>query len=302
MRSVQVHDRPVERAEAGQRVAVSLPGVERSEVRRGDVARRARRVSAELPARRRARRRSPRSPARVQLHHGTAETVARVARVGERFAQLRLAQPVVAARGDRVVLRDGHDRRRRRRARSARRRATPTSRRFEAARARRARSSTRRFSSTASGAGRRSGSRSSRAELERAHRRRRSARPRRRRSGRGRGRRPSLPHLGLERRGAKLYRPGAAAELGERAEAAAALEAQLGARAGAASTTRALARSSRSEGRLVRVGDGFAISPARVRARARVLIDGITLAQFRDALGVGRKTAQLSSSASTPTA
>src|SRR5207253_566292 len=37
VRSVQVHDRPVERAEAGQRVAVSLPGVERKELRRGDV-------------------------------------------------------------------------------------------------------------------------------------------------------------------------------------------------------------------------------------------------------------------------
>src|SRR5438046_4715309 len=36
VRSVQVHDRPVERAEAGQRVAVALPGVERHEVERGD--------------------------------------------------------------------------------------------------------------------------------------------------------------------------------------------------------------------------------------------------------------------------
>ena len=36
VRSVQVHDTPVERAEAGQRVAVSLPGVERADVRRGD--------------------------------------------------------------------------------------------------------------------------------------------------------------------------------------------------------------------------------------------------------------------------
>src|SRR5439155_5512441 len=36
-RSVQVHDRPVERAEAGQRVAVSLHGVERQELRRGNV-------------------------------------------------------------------------------------------------------------------------------------------------------------------------------------------------------------------------------------------------------------------------
>ena len=36
VRSVQVHDSAVERAEAGQRVAVALPGVERSELRRGD--------------------------------------------------------------------------------------------------------------------------------------------------------------------------------------------------------------------------------------------------------------------------
>ena len=36
VRSVQVHDRPVDRAEAGQRVAVALPGVERGDVRRGD--------------------------------------------------------------------------------------------------------------------------------------------------------------------------------------------------------------------------------------------------------------------------
>src|SRR6476469_8407854 len=36
VRSVQVHDRPVERAEAGQRVAVALPGVERDRLKRGD--------------------------------------------------------------------------------------------------------------------------------------------------------------------------------------------------------------------------------------------------------------------------
>src|SRR4029077_10954276 len=36
VRSVQVHDRDIERAESGQRVAVSLPGVERRDVGRGD--------------------------------------------------------------------------------------------------------------------------------------------------------------------------------------------------------------------------------------------------------------------------
>ena len=49
-------------------------------------------------------------PARVMLHHGTAETAARIARAGDRFAQLRLSRPVVAARGDRVVLRAGTQR------------------------------------------------------------------------------------------------------------------------------------------------------------------------------------------------
>ena len=36
VRSVQVHDAGVERAEAGQRVALALPGVSRGELRRGD--------------------------------------------------------------------------------------------------------------------------------------------------------------------------------------------------------------------------------------------------------------------------
>ena len=49
--------------------------------------------------------RSRRFPARVQLHHGTSQVVARVARAGDGYAQLRLSAPVVAARGDRLVLR-----------------------------------------------------------------------------------------------------------------------------------------------------------------------------------------------------
>ena len=105
-RSVQVHDTAVERAAAGQRVAVSLPGVERSEISRGD----ALVVPGAFP-------RSYRlevaleelepiaDGARLSVHHGTSRTAARVVRVGRDHAQLRLAAPVVAARGDRVVLR-----------------------------------------------------------------------------------------------------------------------------------------------------------------------------------------------------
>lgn len=110
VRSVQVHDSAVERAEAGQRVAVALPGIERAEAGRGDalVAAGAYPVSyrvdvvldelAPLP-----------HGARVQVHHGTAETLGRVVRAdgpaGESFAQVRVARPLVAARGDRLVLR-----------------------------------------------------------------------------------------------------------------------------------------------------------------------------------------------------
>src|SRR5258705_10956071 len=43
-------------------------------------------------------------PAAVTVHLGTADVPARVARAGD-YAQLRLERPVVAARGDRVVLR-----------------------------------------------------------------------------------------------------------------------------------------------------------------------------------------------------
>jgi hypothetical protein len=101
-----------------------------------------------------------------------------------------------------------------------------------------------------------------------------------------------VPHLGLELRGAKLYRPGATAELGDRAEAAAALEAQLGSEPVEIADAQ-LARFLESQGRLVRIGDGYAISPAAYERARAALFDGITLAQFRDALSVGRKTAQL---------
>jgi selenocysteine-specific elongation factor len=107
VRSVQVHDTSVERAEAGQRVAVALPGVERGELSRGDALVEpggypssyrldvALEEVTEIP-----------DGMRLHVHHGTAEHYARFVRAG-RFAQLRLASPAVAARGDRVVLRQG---------------------------------------------------------------------------------------------------------------------------------------------------------------------------------------------------
>jgi selenocysteine-specific elongation factor len=118
IRSVQIHDEPVDRAEAGQRVALNLAGIGWRDVERGDVVCIA---GSELeptwlvdvaialePAVDPLRR-----GARVQVHHGTQEAPARVVRLdGDELradepalAQLRLEVPLVPVRGDRLVLR-----------------------------------------------------------------------------------------------------------------------------------------------------------------------------------------------------
>ena len=279
------------RSSAPRRASASrsrCPGVERQEVGRGDVLvtpgafRPSFRLDVALDG-------AGDLPARVQLHHGTAETVARVARAGERFAQLRLARPVVAARGDRFVLRTETtvgggvvlDPAPARHADLAR---------FEAAE----RGELVIHAPTlVDGEWRWSQEwlDELRAELERAIDAADPLDP-----GVPAPAEPWLkavePHLGLERRGAKLYRPGAAADLGERADAAAAVEAELGLEPVRVEDAQ-LARFLEENGRLVRVGDGFAVSREAFDRARDVLHDGITLAEFRDALGVGRKTAQL---------
>ena len=108
VRGVQVHDEPLERAPAGQRVAVNLTGTAVDEIERGDVlvagdgdVRPTYRVDAELdfPGR------EPEHGERVQIHHGTRETAARLAWLGGRFWQIRLERPIVPAAGDRIVVR-----------------------------------------------------------------------------------------------------------------------------------------------------------------------------------------------------
>jgi selenocysteine-specific elongation factor len=101
--------------------------------------------------------------------------------------------------------------------------------------------------------------------------------------------------LEIERRGAKAYLPGAAAALGERAQAASQLEALLGREEIAKVEDRQLAAFLEEAGRLRRVGDGFAVSTALYERGLELLpqLEQITLARFRDALGVGRRTAQL---------
>jgi hypothetical protein len=104
-----------------------------------------------------------------------------------------------------------------------------------------------------------------------------------------------LERLPVERRGAKAYLPGATAQLGERAAAADELLGRLEREETVKLDDRELAAFLEGEGRLRRVGDGFAVSTA-LYERARDMLGGldpITIASLRDALGVGRRTAQL---------
>jgi selenocysteine-specific elongation factor len=319
VRSVQVHDREVERAESGQRVAVSLPGVERSDVIRGDalVEPGAYPVSYRLDVA--LEEVEPiRDGARLQAHIGTAHVTARVVRVGARWAQLRLAEPIVAARGDRIVLRgettfgggtvlDPAPPRHRDEARMARVERGDVAATIHAP----VRIETLRHLLDGGGvpAGvERAGdwlfSKTWLAQLERELRDRLDSvdpldpgitlpadpwAP------------VVLPLLPFERRGARLYLPGAVGSLGEREAHARELERVL-AEAGMRATKvddEELARFLEGQGRLVRLGPEHVIGPAGYAAARDALLDEcrtageISLARFRDLVGVGRRDAQL---------
>jgi selenocysteine-specific elongation factor len=326
VRSVQVHDEPVETAEAGQRVAVNLPTVERHELKRGDVLV----EPGHYPVTYRldlAVDEIGEIPADVTVHIGTQAVPARVARAG-RFAQLRLTRQVVAARGDRVVLRTAAtvgggvviDPAPPRRLEPERleilERGSPaeivqtlvqapvTGRELQA-RGVLTSAELAAGLATVHAGGEHYFSDGWLDDLR--------ARTRDRVAERARTHpldpgvplaellpnEPWAPHvlslLELDRRGAKAYLPGAAAALGERAQAASQLEAQLASEEIAKVDDKALAAFLEESGRLRRVGDGYAVSTA-LYDRGRELLptlDPITLAGFRDAAGVGRRTAQL---------
>jgi hypothetical protein len=110
-----------------------------------------------------------------------------------------------------------------------------------------------------------------------------------------------LPLLGVDQRGGKAYLPGTAASLAGREKAAARLGDELAA-AGlspVAVDDPKLAAYLEAEGRLVRVGDGLAVgADAYERAQAALVEEceragRITLARFRDLLGISRRPAQL---------
>jgi selenocysteine-specific elongation factor len=317
VRSVQVHDRDVERAEPGQRVAVGLPGVERREIRRGD----ALVAPGEYPVTYRLdvtleELEAIEDGARVQAHLGTAHTSARVVRVGDRHVQLRLDAPLVAARGDRVVLRgettlgggvvlDPAPPRHRDLERVSRVERGDVASTISAP----VRVDSLRHVLDGELAGvERAGpwafSREWRERLEDELRSRIEAAdpidpgiPLLAEAWAG----DVLPLLPFERRGAKLYLPGTVATLAGRQAEAEAVERELAAAGIRATkvTDDELARFLEAAGRIVRLGDGYAVAAGAYEVAKDVALTEarsageITLARFRDLLGVGRRDAQL---------
>jgi selenocysteine-specific elongation factor len=331
VRSVEVHDERVERAAAGQRVAVGLAGVDRSALRRGLalVEPGAYPVSFRLDVR---LDRAETAQA-ATVHLGTAAIPARVVSHGN-YAQLRLSEAVAAARGDRVVLRtrttigggrvldpapprgldperlallEGGD---------AKAILMALAREPTTAAALRARGI---LTAAELGEGlaalaqtdnwyfRREWLAEQQEEVATRLAERAAATPLD----------PGIPLaelypgkpwaaaivrvLDVEQRGGSVYLPGARASLIDREDEAERLEAAL-AQAGPAGmpiADRELARFLEAAGRLVRLGHGHAVSPAAyARAREAVVEEceregSIELARFRDLLGISRRPAQL---------
>ncbi|HEY0322672.1 MAG TPA: selenocysteine-specific translation elongation factor [Pyrinomonadaceae bacterium] len=119
VRGVQVHGKVVTRAEAGQRTAINLGGVETGEIERGMVLapvgrlRPTQIIDVRLAVLEGAPR-ALRSRSRVRVHLGAAEVLARLVVLDEAgaiepggagFAQLRLESPVVGVAGERFIIR-----------------------------------------------------------------------------------------------------------------------------------------------------------------------------------------------------
>lgn len=118
VRGLQVHNKSVHDAHAGQRTAVNLAGIDTAQIERGMVLAPAGRLRPTqivdawidvLPGASRA----VRSRSRVRFHIGATEVLGRVRVLGDSsvepgsagLAQLRLEAPVVAVHGDRFILR-----------------------------------------------------------------------------------------------------------------------------------------------------------------------------------------------------
>jgi len=109
VRGLQVHGSAVERADAGQRTAINLAGIDAHELKRGMVLASAGSLAPSsvidaqvqmLPGAPKLKHRGP-----VHFHAAAAETVAEVRILGGDFVRLLLRDPMVLLPGDRFILR-----------------------------------------------------------------------------------------------------------------------------------------------------------------------------------------------------
>lgn len=118
IRNLQVHGKNAETAYAGQRVAINLANVKKTDIQRGDVVAKPGtvRISRMLDVRLRNLPDSDRiikNDSQVHLFHGTAQLLAKVVLFGREelkpgescYAQLRLTEPIASKNGDRFVIR-----------------------------------------------------------------------------------------------------------------------------------------------------------------------------------------------------
>jgi selenocysteine-specific elongation factor len=120
VRSLQVHNRSVDAAGWGQRVAANLTGLEKSSVERGHVVAHEKltlttdRFDARLEVRPAATK-GIKNHQRVRIHLGTAERLAKLIVLGAKeklepkeaaFCQIALGEPLLALRGDHFIVRD----------------------------------------------------------------------------------------------------------------------------------------------------------------------------------------------------
>ena len=118
IRNLQVHGKNVDTAYAGQRVAINLANVKKTDIQRGDAVAKpgSVRISRMLDVRLQNLKDSGRiirNDSQVHLFHGAAELLAKVVLFGQEelkpgqscYAQLRLTEPIASKNGDRFVIR-----------------------------------------------------------------------------------------------------------------------------------------------------------------------------------------------------
>lgn len=118
VRSIQVHGKDTDAACAGQRVAVNLAGLKKTDVQRGDTVSRPGtvKISRMLDVRLQNLKNSQRTiltQSQVHFYHGSSVMLAKVVLLDREslqpgdscYAQLRLTEPLASKRGDRFVIR-----------------------------------------------------------------------------------------------------------------------------------------------------------------------------------------------------